>query len=191
MLVELLAVGLQLTSGRPPRQQVLVGILDGLVGLAVVVVKDVGPERREARYKPQVVVPPDEASVERDRDCRHVQAAEGGHVPGDDRCGLLETLHEVEPVREAVNCVEVAHFLLRNVTEELSGGVGVDVAEPVLELDGVTVAREQVLHQAAEALASRLLVDLEVVEVAARRGVPLVEVGITVLHGALRSHTHL
>ena len=61
----------------------------------------------------------------------------------------------------------------------------------MLELDGVAVACQEILEETTEALSGGVLVDLKVIEVFASCSVPLEEVALTVLNGALRSHTHL
>ena len=61
----------------------------------------------------------------------------------------------------------------------------------MFELDGVTVSGEEILEETSESLTSCLLVDFKVVEVTTSSTVPLEQVGLLVLHGAFRSHTHL
>jgi hypothetical protein len=41
---------------------------------------------------------------------------------------------------------------VRNLAKQLPGSIGINFSEAVLELDGVTVASQEVLEEAAESL---------------------------------------
>jgi hypothetical protein len=61
----------------------------------------------------------------------------------------------------------------------------------MLELNWITVASQKVLEQSAEALSGGVLVYFKMVKILTGCSIPLEEIAIFVLDGALRSHTHL
>lgn len=92
---------------------------------------------------------------------------------------------------EADDGVKLSHFFLGDFSKELSGSVGINSTEAVLILNRVSVASEDILEEASDALSGCVLVDFKMIEVFSGSGIPLVEIAILVLNGALRSHTHL
>jgi hypothetical protein len=64
ILVEASSVCLELASGRTLSEQIVVAVLNLLIGLAGRTIDEIGPERDVATDKPKVVVAPNETSVE-------------------------------------------------------------------------------------------------------------------------------
>ena len=64
ILIEASSVSLEFAGGRTLSEQIVVGVLNLLVGLAGRTIEEIGPEGGVATDEPKVVVATDEASVE-------------------------------------------------------------------------------------------------------------------------------
>lgn len=191
VLKELGLVGLELAGGSALGEEVAVSVVYLNSWLACIVVEEIGPDGDVATDEPEVVVALDEAAIDGNGGADTPQCNNGVDVPCDNGGGVLETFEVERSIRCAESTIELAYLSLGDVSEELSVRDRIDLTEPVLELDGVTSAGEDVLEKSSESLATGLLVDLEVVEVLTGGGIPLEEVGLLILDWALRSHTHL